>query len=69
MFQPVWLCPPWEERPSINDVDSDVVVFPELGVTPLIDSGTDLDKRLRYPFHGSTTLGILCRPNTAVYSI
>ena len=32
--------PPREEGTSIGDVDSDMVVFPELGVTPLIDSGT-----------------------------
>ena len=38
--------PPWEEGPSIGDVDSDMVVFPELGVAPLIDSGTDLDDEL-----------------------
>ena len=30
--------PPWEVGPSISDVNSDMVVFPELGVTPLIDS-------------------------------
>ena len=35
--------PPWEEGPSIGDVDSDMVVFPELGIAPLIDSGTDLE--------------------------
>ena len=26
--------PPWEEGPSIGDVDSDMVGFPELGVDP-----------------------------------
>ena len=38
--------PPCEEGSSIADVDSDMVVFPELGVAPLIDSGTDLEDEL-----------------------
>ena len=29
--------PLWDEGPSIGDVDSDMVVFPQLGVAPLID--------------------------------
>ena len=41
--------PPWEEGPSIGDVDSDMVVFSELGVAPLIDSGTDLEDELLMP--------------------
>ena len=28
--------PPWEEGPLIGDVDSDMLVFPELGIAPLI---------------------------------
>ena len=39
----------WEEGPSIGDVDSDMVVFRELGATPLIDSGTDLEDELLTP--------------------
>ena len=31
--------PPWEVGPSVSDVDSDMVVFPEPGITPLIDAG------------------------------
>ena len=41
--------PLWEEGPSIGDVDSNTVVFPELGVAPLIDSGTDLEDELPTP--------------------
>ena len=41
--------PPWEEGPSISDLDSDMVVFPELGVAPLIDSVTDLENELPTP--------------------
>ena len=41
--------PPREEGPSIGDVDSDMVVFPELGIAPLIDSGTDLEDELPTP--------------------
>ena len=41
--------PPWEVGPLVSDVDSDMVVFPELGVTPLIDSGTDLEDELPTP--------------------
>ena len=41
--------PPWEEGQSIGNMDSDVVVFPELGVAPLIDSGTGLEDELPTP--------------------
>ena len=41
--------PPWEEEQSISDMGSDVVVFPELGIAPLIDSGTDLEDELPTP--------------------
>ena len=41
--------PSWEEGPSIGDVDSDMVVFPVIGVTPLIDSGTDREDELPTP--------------------
>ena len=41
--------PPWEEGQSIGDMGSDVVVFPELGIAPLIDSGTDLEDELPTP--------------------
>ena len=37
------------DNQSIGDVDSDVVVFPELGVAPLIDSGMDLKDELPTP--------------------
>ena len=39
-LRPVWL---W---PVGSDVDSDMVVFPELGVSAIIDSGTDLEDEL-----------------------
>ena len=50
---------PREERSSIGDVDSDMVVFPDLGVAPLIDSGTDLEDELPTPDDspGSVTVG------------
>ena len=41
--------PPWEDGPTIGDVGSDVVAFPELGVAPLVDSGTDLEDELPTP--------------------
>ena len=33
----------------IGDTVSDMVVFPELGVAPLVDSGTDLEDELPTP--------------------
>ena len=41
--------PPWEDGQMIGDVGSDVVPFPELGVAPLVDSGTDLEDELPMP--------------------
>ena len=41
--------PPWEERPTISGVGSDVVAFPVLGVAQLVDSGTDLEDELSTP--------------------
>ena len=41
--------PPWEEGQLMDDMGSDVVVCPELGVVPLIDSGTDLEDELPTP--------------------
>ena len=33
---------PWEDGLTISGVGPDVVAFPELGVAPLVHSGTDL---------------------------
>ena len=41
--------PPCEVGRPVSNVDLDMVVFPELGVTPLIDSGTDLEVELPTP--------------------
>ena len=41
--------PPWEDGPTIGDVVSDVVVFPELGVASLVESRTDLEDELPTP--------------------
>ena len=41
--------PPWEEGLTNSGVDSDGVVFPGLGVVPLVDSGTDLEDELSTP--------------------
>ena len=51
---------PHEEGSSIGDVDSDMVVFPELGIAPLIDSGTDLEDELPTPDDspGSVAVGL-----------
>ena len=38
--------PPWEDELTISGVGSDVLVVPELGVAPLVDSGTDLEDEL-----------------------
>ena len=38
--------PHWEDGPTISGVGPDVVAFPELGVAPLVDSGTDLEDEL-----------------------
>ena len=48
--------PPWEDGPAIGSVGSDVVVFPELGVAPLVDSGTDLEARW-FPGYGCCSAG------------
>ena len=41
--------PPWVEEHSVGDMYADVVAFPELGVAPLIASGTDLEDKLPTP--------------------
>ena len=41
--------PPWEVGPSVSDVDSDMVVFRKLGVSPIIYSETDLEDELPTP--------------------
>ena len=41
--------PPCEDGPTISEVGSDVVAFPELGVALLVDSGTDLEDELHTP--------------------
>ena len=41
--------PPWEDGLTISGVGSDVLVVPELGVAPLVDSGTDLEDELPTP--------------------
>ena len=41
--------PPWEEGQTINNLNSDVVAFPGLGVAPLVDSGMDLEDELSTP--------------------
>ena len=41
--------PPWEDRLTISGVCSDVLVVPEIGVAPLVDSGTDLEDELPMP--------------------
>ena len=38
--------PPWEDGLTISGVGSDVLVVPEPGVAPLVDSGTDLEDEL-----------------------
>ena len=38
--------PPWEDGLTIGGVGSDVLVVLELGVAPLVDSGTDLEDEL-----------------------
>ena len=38
--------PPWEDGPTISGVGPDVVAFLELGMAPLVDSGTDLEDEL-----------------------
>ena len=38
--------PPWEDGLTISGVGSDVLVVPELGVAPLVDSETDLEDEL-----------------------
>ena len=55
--------PPWEEGQSICDMGSDVVVFPELGVAPLIDSGTDLEDEL--PMPDDSPVSVAVRPAEA----
>ena len=41
--------PPWEDGLTISGVGSDVLVVPELGVAPLVDSGTNLEDELPTP--------------------
>ena len=61
--------PPWEVGPSVSDVDSDMVVFPELGVAPLIDSGTALEDELPTPDDspGSAAVSAAGAPVLEVY--
>ena len=47
--------PPWEDGLAISGVGPDVVVFPELGVAPLVDSGTDLEDALSTPDDSPST--------------
>ena len=53
--------PPWEDGQSIGDMGSDVVVFPELGVAPLVDSGTDLEDELPTPDGSPATVAVQTR--------
>ena len=48
--------PPWEDGLKISGVDSDLLVVPELGVAPLVDSGTDLEDDLPTPDGSPSTL-------------
>ena len=38
--------PPWEDGLTISGVGSDVLAVTEIGVAPLVDSGTDLEDEL-----------------------
>ena len=51
--------PPWEEGQSIGDMGSDVVVFPELGIVPVIDSGMDLEGELPTPDDSLVSVAVL----------
>ena len=48
--------PPWDEGQLIDTMSSEAVVFPELGVAPLVDSGTDLEDELPTPDGSPTTV-------------
>ena len=50
--------PPWKDGQMIGGMDSDVVVFPELGVAPLVDSGTDLEDELPMTDGSPTTVAV-----------
>ena len=41
--------PPWDDGQMIGSMGSDEVVFPELGVAPLVALGTDLEDELPTP--------------------
>ena len=41
--------PPWEDGPTFSGVGSDGLAVTELGVAPLVDSGTDLEDELPTP--------------------
>ena len=50
--------PAWVEEQSVGDVDADVVMFPELGVAPLIASGTDLEDELPTPADSPVSVAV-----------
>ena len=50
--------PPVEDGPTIGGVGSDVVVFPELGAAPLVDSGVDLEDELPTPDGSRSTVAV-----------
>ena len=50
--------PPWEDGLTIRGVGSDVLVVPEFGVAPLVDSGTGLEDELPTP-NGSPSIRML----------
>ena len=50
--------PHWEDGQLIGDMGSDVVVFPELGIAPLVDSGTDLEDELPTPDGSPATVAV-----------
>ena len=47
--------PPWEDGQEISGVGPEGVAIPELGVTPLVDSGTDLEDKLPTPGDSPST--------------
>ena len=50
--------PPWGEGQSIDEMGSDLVVFPELGIVSLIDSGTNLKNKLPTPDDSSVSVAV-----------
>ena len=47
--------PPWEDGQEISGVGPEGVAIPELGVTPLVHSGTDLEDELPTPGDSPST--------------